>query len=499
MPPRPARPTKPETDAERMFRWTLWAVFVVTVARLVWIALDRSDLFPTEAMLWVESRSPGWGYVGRPPLTAWLVWASTALFHDTGPAVRLPATLLQFVTALTVFGIARRLYDLPTAFWSAVTYATLPGVFVSAAVMSDTAPLLLAWVVALDAFLRARATGDRRWWLIVGIALGLGLLVSYAMLYWLLGAFLYVVAVRDERRHVPILLGATALGLIFLSPNLLWNATHGYVGFHDPGWDAGIAWGRLLQSLGWQAALFGPLLFAALIVILVLARHTLADRRGFLLACFALPPLVLVLASIVVNRAWPDWAAPAAITASILVVAWLLAEGRRIVIFVSLGLHIAAALVVAVGVRDITAFIGLPVPVRYDPLHGAEGWRNLGRAVSVLRFQHPGAILMADDPGLLAELMFYVTPHPMNALEWNPGGTIHDQFDLRQHPLLYRGANFLLVSAHPEHVAAIKARFAAAGPPQSITIFVGATGAKASPSLARRYAVQYLEGFKGYP
>ncbi len=501
---RPVRAIPPETEDERMFRWALWSVFVLTVARLAWLALDRTDLYPDEAQYWVWAQHLDWGYYSKPPMVAWLIAAATGIFGDNGPAVRLLSPLLHFGTAMTVYGCARLLYDPRTGFWSAVTYAALPGVTVSATIMSTDAPMLLCWAVALFAFLRARASDDRRWWLVVGIAIGLGLLSKYAMAYWLLCAFIFVGLFRDERRHLPMLLGATALGLIFYAPNLLWNFGNGFVSYRHTEANAALGGAllypeHLLEFFGAQFGVFGPLLFAALIAMIVLAGRTIKDRRAALLLCFTLPPLALMLGLSLLSRAQANWAAPSYIAATILVVAWLLAEGRRIVVIVSLALHLAAALLVGIGLRNIAALAGVTLPVKYDPLHRLQGWRTLGRAVSSELARHRGAILMADDRELLAALMFYVEPHPLNALEWNPTGAIHDQFELTQRPALDLGADFLLVSQNPGNVAPILARFNQVGPPETITIFIGRHGAVASPAEQRHYAVYYLKGFKGFP
>jgi len=486
-----------------MMRWTLWAVFTITVARLAWVALDRTDLYPDEAQYWVWAQTPDWGYFSKPPMVAWLIALSTRLFGDSGPAVRLVAPLLHFATAMTIYGCARRLYGARTGFWSAVTYATLPGVTVSSMIMSTDAPMMLCWAVALLAFIEARASGDRRWWLVVGLAIGLGLLSKYAMGYWLLCAFLFLALYRGERRHLPMLLGATALGLIIYAPNFLWNYGNGFVSYHHT--EANAALGgtlfhpeHLLAFFGAQFGVFGPLLFAALIVMIALAGRTVRDMRAALLICFTLPPLALMLGLSLLSRAQANWAAPAYIAATILVVAWLLAEGRRVIIIASIALHLAAALLVAVGLRNVAAVAGVTLPVKYDPLHRLQGWRSLGRAITAQLSQHPGALLMADDRELLAALMFYVKPHPLNALEWNPSGEVHDQFELAQRPALDLGANFVLVSQNPGGVAPILARFAAASPPQTITIFIGRTGAVASPAEQRHYTVYFLKGFKGF-
>jgi Dolichyl-phosphate-mannose-protein mannosyltransferase len=497
------RQIRAETDDERMFRWALWSVFVITMARLVWLTLDRTDLYPDEAQYWVWAQHLDWGYYSKPPMVAWLIAVSTRLFGDTGPAVRIFSPLLHFATAMTIYSCAKQLYDLRTAYWSAMTYAALPGVTVSATIMSTDAPLLLCWAVALLAFVRVRASGDRRWWLVVGIAIGLGLLSKYAMAYWLLCAVIFLGLWPEERRHMPMLLGATALGLIIYAPNFLWNFTNDFVSYRHTEANASLGGPlihprHLLEFFGSQFGVFGPLLFGALVAMMVLAGRTLSDRRAQLLTCFTLPPLVLMLVLSLVSRAQANWAAPSYVAATILVVAWLLAMGRRIIITVSLALHLVAALLVAVGLRNIAAVAGVNLPVQYDPLHRLQGWRTLGRAISAELARHPGAILMADNRELLSALMFYVEPHPLNALEWDPNG-IHDQFELSQQPAFDVGADFLLVSQNPQNIGPILARFKEVGPPETTTIFIGRSGAVASPAEQRHYSVYYLKGFKGFP
>jgi len=73
--------------------------------------------------------------------------------------------------------------------------------------------------MALYAFIRAREPGGGHWWIAVGIAAGLGLLAKYAMAYWLLSALGYVLLVREERRHLRPLLGASIIALLLYLPN----------------------------------------------------------------------------------------------------------------------------------------------------------------------------------------------------------------------------------------------------------------------------------------
>src|SRR5919108_5384238 len=111
-------------------------VAVITGLRLLWLALQPADLYPDEAQYWVWSQHPALGYYSKPPLVAWLIALTTAFFGDSEFAVRLSAPLLHAGAAIFVYGIGARLYDLRVGVWSAIAYASLPGVSVSAFIIS---------------------------------------------------------------------------------------------------------------------------------------------------------------------------------------------------------------------------------------------------------------------------------------------------------------------------------------------------------------------------
>lgn len=482
------------TADDRYRRNMLYALLLVTVARLWWLASGQTDLYPDEAQYWLWSLHPAFGYYSKPPLVAWLIALTTSVFGESEFAIRLAAPLLHFATAIIVFELGRRLYDARVGAWSAVAYGTLPGVSASAVIMSTDAPLLLCWAGALYAFLRARETGAWRWWLLAGVGAGFGLLAKYAMVYWLGSALLYLLAFRDERRHLRRFLGTIALALVIYAPNFLWNWQHGFVSYHHTEDNAALAGAglhpvNLLDFLVSQFGVFGPLFFAALIVLIVLSGRALRERRAALLAFFALPTLALMLAESLLSRAEPNWAAPAYLSATVLVVAWLLACNLRAIIIVSIVLHVAAAAVL-LELKPLAAAVGYDLPGKYDPLHRLRGWRRLGDAVSRILAVNPGAILLADDREEIAALEYYVRPHPFNALKWNGEGGIHDQFDLTADPDRLIGRSFLLVSQAPD-IKPILARFGAAGPVQHVIIPLG-------PGLARQYTVRLLSDFKGY-
>ncbi len=168
------------------------------------------------------------GYVDQPPLSIWLLALSRAVVGDSLFALRLLPALAGAATVFLVGLIAREMGGGRYAQGLAAGAATLSLIFVAYDVIysMNGFDLLLAalaawWLVKLI------NEGERRYWIYLGLTLGLGLLNKVGMLWIGLGIFVAVV-VTAERRWLatrwPWLGGALA-GLLFL-PYVVWNATH---------------------------------------------------------------------------------------------------------------------------------------------------------------------------------------------------------------------------------------------------------------------------------
>jgi hypothetical protein len=471
---------------------TLGVVALVTAARLVWLAVQPADLYPDEAQYWFWAQQPAFGYYSKPPLVAWLIALTTSAFGDGEFAVRLSAPLLHAVAAGFIYGIGARLYDGRVGFWAALAYLTAPGVSLSAYVISTDAALLPCWAAALYTFIRARDSDGMAWWIMAGIAAGLGLLAKYAMIYWLIAAFGFMLLVPGERRHLRKLLGTASIAVLLYLPNLWWNWSNGFVSYLHVRDNASLSRdlvnpGAFLEFLGSQFVVAGPLLFAGLLATLARPR-LLADRRALLLAVFALPSLALMLGLSLLSRAQPNWAAPAYVSASVLVIGWLLAQGWRRWIGASVAVNIAVA-VAAFGAADALNAAGIRVPAQYDPLRRLRGWQELGDEVSRLLASHPGLTLLADDRELLAALIYYVRPHPFGAVEWNPIPGITDHFRLVNNIGDHRGKDFLAVTVH-NLFDEMRPEFSELTPLTTIRTAGGSSG-------GRTYVVSIARGYSG--
>jgi 4-amino-4-deoxy-L-arabinose transferase-like glycosyltransferase len=468
------------------------SVGALTLVRLLWLASHPTDLYVDEAQYWFWSLHPALGYYSKPPLIAWIIALTTAAFGESELGIRFAAPILHLATSLIVYGIGRRLYDARIGCWSAIAYASLPGVSFSAVIISTDVPLLTCWALALYAFIRAREAPGWTWWIVVGAAAGVGFLAKYAMAYWILSAFLFLLAVRDERRHLPRLAAASALALAVYAPNFLWNLTNGFVSYLHTKDNADLG-GSLFHSAAFlefflsQFGVFGPVFFATLILVALGLRRL--GRREKLLASFALPTLAMMLAVSFLSRAQPNWSAPTYVAAVVLVVAWLIERRRGTLVAASIALHLVAA-VVLFGARDAAAAIGVALPAKYDALHRLRGWAAFGRSVAAILLQNPGATLLSDDRETMAALLYYVRPHPFDAVKWNPTRRIHDQFDLITDMEQHIGEDFIFVTQEPD-MSWTALRFARLTPVATITVPLG-------PDRVRRYSVYLAIGFKGY-
>ena len=340
-------------ESSRTSPWlhaTIGLIAGIALMRIVALSISPVALYADETQYWIWSREFDWGYFSKPPMIAWLIAASTGLLGDSDFAVRLPAPLLHSVKAAFLFASARRLADTRSGFWAAAVYLTLPSIWLSGVVISTDALLLCAWSAGLYALLRLRDSGD---WVSaagLGLAIGLGFLSKYAMIYFVVGTAIGIVIDAPLRRALLSLKGAIAalIALACLAPNLAWNAANDFATVTHTAANAN--WGgdlfhpaEMAEFLVEQTAVFGPLLFPVLIGLLIAGalkfRDIAPERR--LLAAFIVPAILAVSIQAFISRAHANWAAGAYVAATLLVTLFLLngPGWRRWVLIGSIALH----------------------------------------------------------------------------------------------------------------------------------------------------------------
>ena len=414
--------------------WTVAGLFLIalTGARVAVLFLSDLDLHGDEAQYWTWSLDLDFGYYSKPPMIAWVIRAATELCGQGAACVRLPSPLIHLGTALVLGALARRLYDDRTAVWTAVTFATLPAVSFSSGIISTDVPLLFFWAVALYALTALLAERSAKWAVLLGVAMGLGVMSKYAMVYFLVCAIAYCAVRRDARwlltsRHAVV---ALVIAAILFVPNLVWNAQTGWATMGHTADNAHwsgltLHWDKLGDFLAAQFGVFGPILFAALLLRLVLDRGNWkeADRR---LAFFCYPIVALIVIQALLSRAHANWAATAYCAATPLVVAWLVRRGN-VWMKGSLALHVvtAAALYLAVLLPATTASA-----LGRDPLAKLRGWDALAADVERRLADEGAAILLFDHRMTYTSLAHKLHGKKIAFYMWNYDDSIDNHFEL---------------------------------------------------------------------
>jgi len=284
MPPSPAEPYVRAHAAPPLER-AAWAVAaVVLVAHVAANAWSPYGVHRDEFLYMAMGEHLRLWRMDFPPFIALLSRATRALFGDSLVSLRLGPALAGAALVASAAGIARELGGRRTAQLLAALAVALAPVFMRPGNLFQ--PVVfdqLWWTFALWALLVLRRTGDRRWWLAVGAALGVGLLTKFSVAFIALGIAAAALLAHHRRdlltpwpwagALVALLLGSPSLvGQLRLDFPIRWQMRDLQAGQLD----------RLtpLDFLAGQPLLVGPaLLLAALGVTWLVAGPLRARTR----------------------------------------------------------------------------------------------------------------------------------------------------------------------------------------------------------------------------
>ena len=479
---------------------------VLTGLRLAFLAWGGLDLSPDEAHYWEWSRRLDLSYYSKGPLIAYLIAGLTTVFGTSAFGIRLGAVGLSLLGAWAIYRLGRELFGRPEPGALAVTgLQVTPLVWAGSLLMTIDSPFVVAWTLALWAAHRALAGGGAVAWLLLGLAVGVGSLAKYTMLFVLPGLALYLWLAPERRAALRSQGSVLALltALAALAPVLIWNARTGWVTARhvaSQGRGGGFTLEHLAEFLGSQILVLTPVIAALLAWGLwVGVREGFVHRREpyrFLLA-FAAPVLGTYLAVGLQGKVQANWAA-AAYPPLALATAGLLLEPRA-------GLAAAprraqtrlliVAGVVAVSFCAIGHVIGrLDLPRRLDPTTRLRGWAELGRAVgmTVERMPEPRrTFVVSNRYQVTSELAFYVPGQP-RAYNFNLGRRLN-QYDFWEGPDSRLGWDAVYVEEGTNGLdRRVRAAFVRVDPPIVLHITQG-------ERVIRVFSLHRAYGFRGIP
>jgi dolichol-phosphate mannosyltransferase len=215
-------------------RWRNGAVALIAYAFVLRLVYAGSvEMLPEETYYWNYSRHLDIGYLDHPPMVAWLIRATTAVFGQTEFGVRAGALLCGAITSIFVYKLTRNLFGAAAALAALLLVQALPFFFLSGLLMTPDAPLAAAWAASLYFLERALIGNRSRAWWFAGICLGLGMISKYSIALLGLVAAAFMAWDPQARRwwaRSPPYVGAL-LALAIFSPVIIWNAQHEWASF----------------------------------------------------------------------------------------------------------------------------------------------------------------------------------------------------------------------------------------------------------------------------
>ncbi|RYZ14166.1 MAG: glycosyltransferase family 39 protein [Alphaproteobacteria bacterium] len=490
---------------------TLCAAIVIAMVVLVRIAVviaTPMEIGPDESQYWRWSRTLDFGYYSKPPLIAWIIAASTAVFGDGEWAIRLPSPILHGIAAMFLFLLGKQAFNARVGAWAAALYLLMPGITLSSTIMSTDAVLLPAWAGAIYFLWRFRDSGNMGDAILAGAMIGLAMLGKYAALYLWGGAALAALLDRDMRKAVlsPAGVAMVLASLVVWGPNIWWNFAHDFATVSHTADNANLGEAgfnplHVFTYLGDQAAVFGPisllLLLAGFALILGRKDKWTTSRELWLLA-FVAPPLIVIMGQEILSRAHANWAATAYPGACVLLASWIDrgfgSDTSRVKVSPFLKAGVALNAVVGIAFMVFWLSPSLADSLRASSgMKGVRGWEETVAGLDAKARELGATAILVDDRELWHGIDYYSRNIAFAPLRtW-----LHDSHP-RSHAeeagMLQPGddTRLLIASIAPADRPMIRADFASTEPVGYLTIPLG-------PTRARKLKLYLASGYKQAP
>jgi 4-amino-4-deoxy-L-arabinose transferase-like glycosyltransferase len=202
------------------------AVFVFHIATASIYSYHRDEFYYL-----AQGRRLAWGYVDNPPLTPFLYRIDSALFGTSRLALAVMPALLHAGLVVVTALVARELGGNGRAAFLAALGAAIAPVFVTTGhFLGTVTPETLLGAATALFVVRVIRTDDPRWWLVVGIMVGLGMLDHWTIALFVIGLGVGLL-VTPQRTLLwsPWTAAGALVALLIVLPNLVWQAQHDWV------------------------------------------------------------------------------------------------------------------------------------------------------------------------------------------------------------------------------------------------------------------------------
>lgn len=275
-----------------------------------------------EVYYWTHAIYPALSHFDHPPMLGWVIQFFTLdLFFNSEFFIRLAAIVFGSFNTWLIYLIAKNVKNEQAGLFAVILYISSIYCFVIAGIfILPDAPQSFFWLISLY-FLTMVISREisfrlqKRYLLIAGVTIGLGILSKYTSVYLWLGFGLYVLFCDRKWLKTKELYFAGIISLILMLPILIWNYQHDFVSFTYHGErviasNTGIHWDYFFREFGGQILYNNPVV---VILIFISVGHVMRKRLNFQteyqhLILFIGIPLILTFLFVALFRSTlPHW------------------------------------------------------------------------------------------------------------------------------------------------------------------------------------------------
>ena len=178
-----------------------------------------------------DARFLAWGFVAYPPFTPFLARIQLELFGTSLVGFRVFSSLAQSI-AMVIAGLitgelggSRRSQVI-----TAIAVAIAPMSLISGALFQYVSFDYLWWVLIAYFMIRLLKSENPRWWLAIGLVIGIGMMTKYTIIYLVAGLVggILLTGYRHFLKN-PWLWGGVGISLLIFLPNFTWQIQHNFV------------------------------------------------------------------------------------------------------------------------------------------------------------------------------------------------------------------------------------------------------------------------------
>ena len=206
---------------------------LVFSARFLFDSINAIEIHFEEAQYWVWSQNLSLSYLSKGPLVPSMIAFSNLIFGQSYLGLKFFSYIAYAGTTLLLSLTALKLSGREENFNTALVFSALsPALFLLGGIASTDIYLFFFWSLTIFAYVCFFTDRNEKWFYVIGISTGLGILAKLSMALLPLSILLYFFASDLKKYFFSIHIYISAL-LTFLisSPILIWNAQNNWVTF----------------------------------------------------------------------------------------------------------------------------------------------------------------------------------------------------------------------------------------------------------------------------